>query len=309
MGPLARTAALVGLLVVAGCGSATGGGDTAEPPQPGYDLQITYWPEGKDGESRTASLTCDPSGGTHADPAKACAALDAHPEALHPVPMDSACTEIYGGDQVAEDPGVWPRRRECSGDSQPVERLRDRPLGRARARSRASRLALQDQHGAHPEEHEAGDPGRRERDLVEAEEPEVVDEGAHGELAGDEEADGREGPDPRCGERDGEDHDRAHDAVEPKPGRLPEAGGDTAETLAGDEHDRADDQCRAKRAEGGRLEHADALPERAADSDLNRPGHSGHERKEDGDAARGHGGEHNGADCATEAEERLFQQL
>ena len=102
MGPLARTAALVGLLVVAGCGSATGGGDTAEPPQPGYDLQITYWPEGKGGESRTASLTCDPSGGTHADPAKACAALDAHPEALHPVPMDSACTEIYGGDQVAQ---------------------------------------------------------------------------------------------------------------------------------------------------------------------------------------------------------------
>ena len=108
MGPLARTAALVGLLVVAGCGSATGGGDTAEPPQPGYDLQITYWPEGKDGESRTASLTCDPNGGTHPDPAKACPALDAHPEALHPVPLDSACTEIYGGDQVAEVQGSGP---------------------------------------------------------------------------------------------------------------------------------------------------------------------------------------------------------
>ena len=109
MGPLARIVALVGLLVVAGCGSATGGGDAAEPPpQPGYDLQITYWPEGKDGESRTASLTCDPSGGTHPDPAKACAALDTHPEALHPVPMDSACTEIYGGDQVAEVQGTGP---------------------------------------------------------------------------------------------------------------------------------------------------------------------------------------------------------
>jgi len=71
MGPLARIVALVGLLVVAGCGSATGGGDAAEPPpQPGYDLQITYWPKGKDGESRTASLTCDPDGGTHPDPAK-----------------------------------------------------------------------------------------------------------------------------------------------------------------------------------------------------------------------------------------------
>jgi len=109
MGPLARVAALVGLLVVAGCGSATGGGDAAEPPaQPGYDFQVTYWPEGKDGQSRTASLTCAPNGGTHPAPAKACAALDAHPGALHPVPMDSACTEIYGGDQVAEVQGTGP---------------------------------------------------------------------------------------------------------------------------------------------------------------------------------------------------------
>ena len=87
MGPLARAGLLLCLLVAAGCGSGTGGGDAAEPPsQPRYDLQITYWPEGKDGESRTATLTCDPNGGTHPDPAKACAALDAHPEALHPVP-------------------------------------------------------------------------------------------------------------------------------------------------------------------------------------------------------------------------------
>ena len=102
VGPLARAALLAGLLVLAGCGSATGGGDAAEPPQkPRYDLKITLWPKGKDGPSRTATLTCDPNGGTHPDPAAACAALDAHPEALHPVPGDVACTEIYGGDQVA----------------------------------------------------------------------------------------------------------------------------------------------------------------------------------------------------------------
>jgi Subtilisin inhibitor-like len=102
VGPLGRGALLLGLLVAAGCGSATGGGDAAEPPpKPRFDLQITYWPEGKGGESRTAALTCDPNGGTHPDAAAACAALDAHPEALHPVPGDMACTEIYGGDQVA----------------------------------------------------------------------------------------------------------------------------------------------------------------------------------------------------------------
>jgi hypothetical protein len=97
------------VLAAAGCGSGTGGGDAAEPPpQPAYDLQITLWPEGKDGVSMTASLTCDPSGGTHPDAAKACAALEAHPEALHPVPGDVACTEIYGGPQVAEVQGTGP---------------------------------------------------------------------------------------------------------------------------------------------------------------------------------------------------------
>lgn len=109
MGPLARVGLLAGLMVLAGCGSGTGGGDAAEPPpQPAYDLQITVWPEGKDGESASASLTCDADGGTHPDPATACAALDAHPEALHPVPGDVACTEIYGGDQVAEIEGSGP---------------------------------------------------------------------------------------------------------------------------------------------------------------------------------------------------------
>jgi len=102
VGSLARAGLVLGLLVLAGCGSGTGGGDAAEPPaQPRYALTITYWPEGKDGPSSTATLACHPNGGTHPDPARACAALEAHPEALHPVPMDTACTEIYGGDQVA----------------------------------------------------------------------------------------------------------------------------------------------------------------------------------------------------------------
>ena len=106
MGPLARAALAFVLLAAAGCGSG-GGGSQAEPPaQPRYDLTITFWPQGRDGPSRTATLTCDPDGGTHPDPAKACAALLAHPEALHPVPLDMACTEIYGGDQVATVEGA-----------------------------------------------------------------------------------------------------------------------------------------------------------------------------------------------------------
>jgi hypothetical protein len=109
VGSLTRAGLLLGLLVVAGCGSTTGGGDAAEPPpQPRYDLRITLWQTGKSGASREATLTCDPNGGTHPDPAAACAALDAHPEALHPVPGDVACTQIYGGDEVAEVKGTGP---------------------------------------------------------------------------------------------------------------------------------------------------------------------------------------------------------
>jgi Subtilisin inhibitor-like len=99
MGPLARAGLVLVVLAVAGCGS--GSTTIGTIGQPRYDLTITYWPHGKSGPSSTATLTCDPNGGTHPDPAKACAALAAHPEALHPVPLDMACTQIYGGDQVA----------------------------------------------------------------------------------------------------------------------------------------------------------------------------------------------------------------
>jgi hypothetical protein len=90
---------------VVGCGSGSGGDTGSAPAQPRWDLTITYWPQGRHGPSTTASLTCDPNGGTHPVPDKACAALDAHSEALHPVPLDMACTEIYGGDQVARVTG------------------------------------------------------------------------------------------------------------------------------------------------------------------------------------------------------------
>jgi Subtilisin inhibitor-like len=100
VGSLAGAGALLGVIAATACGGAAVDIDTV-PAEPRYDLTITYWPQGKDGPSSTATLSCDPTGGTHPDPSSACAALDAHPEALHPVPADTACTEIYGGDQVA----------------------------------------------------------------------------------------------------------------------------------------------------------------------------------------------------------------
>jgi len=104
VGALARGAAALALLAIAGCGS--GEASQTRPAQPRYDVTVSFWPQGRDGPGRTATLTCDPDGGTHPDPAKACAALRAHPEALHPVPPDMACTQIYGGDQVARLQGA-----------------------------------------------------------------------------------------------------------------------------------------------------------------------------------------------------------
>ena len=105
MGSLARAGFLLAVVLAAGCGGSssvgTAGEDLQGKTEARYDLTVTYWPEGKDGPSSTATLTCSPDGGTHPDPAEACAALDAHPEALHPVATDMACTQIYGGDQVA----------------------------------------------------------------------------------------------------------------------------------------------------------------------------------------------------------------
>jgi len=69
-------------------------------------VTVTFWPEGPDGESQEATLTCEPATGTHPDPEAACAALAADPTALEPVPADSACTMIYGGPEQATVVGV-----------------------------------------------------------------------------------------------------------------------------------------------------------------------------------------------------------
>ena len=107
-------AALVALLAV-GCGSdsddddgsAGGGGDSTEArPGPATEVTVTFWPEGPDGESVEATLTCEPAAGTHPDPEAACAALAADPAALEPVAADMACTMIFGGPEQATVVGV-----------------------------------------------------------------------------------------------------------------------------------------------------------------------------------------------------------
>ncbi len=95
---------------MAACGSEAGeedgAGAGAAEPAPITELTISFWPEGRDGESFEATLTCDPAGGAHPGPEAACMALAADPEALEPVPTDAVCTLIFGGPEQATVVGI-----------------------------------------------------------------------------------------------------------------------------------------------------------------------------------------------------------
>jgi hypothetical protein len=90
-----------------GGGTSGGTGNTSGDPQPGpADLTIVVG-DGS-GHTTTWHLTCEPAGGDHPTPAKACAALAEHGRtALPPVPTDRMCTEIFGGPQTARITGTW----------------------------------------------------------------------------------------------------------------------------------------------------------------------------------------------------------
>jgi hypothetical protein len=66
-------------------------------------LTITYFEDGSTRNERTRwTLRCDPVGGTHPRPAATCRELARLGwSAFRPVPGDMACTELYGGPQVA----------------------------------------------------------------------------------------------------------------------------------------------------------------------------------------------------------------
>jgi Subtilisin inhibitor-like len=63
------------------------------------ELTITVQPEGAGGPTRTWTLRCDPTGGSHPRAAAACAQVSA--AALRALPPGTICTQIYGGPQTA----------------------------------------------------------------------------------------------------------------------------------------------------------------------------------------------------------------
>jgi hypothetical protein len=98
-----RTAAVAALALglaalVAGCGWDDGGRDASETV-----LTIVFRDDSEQPDTeQTWSLMCDPPGGSHPDPAKACETLArVGAAAFAPPPDDRACAEIYGGAQRA----------------------------------------------------------------------------------------------------------------------------------------------------------------------------------------------------------------
>ncbi len=114
-----RQIALLGALgiLVATSSCAAGGPVTPTSPtsptssvspnaSPADELTITV--HSGSGDTSQWRLTCDPPGGTHPDPARACRVLESVGDsALPAVPKDLMCTQIYGGPETATITGTW----------------------------------------------------------------------------------------------------------------------------------------------------------------------------------------------------------
>ena len=107
MGLLRAAAAVPFVVALAACGTAEERpADEPDEVVAATVLDVAVWPEGRDGERREATLTCDPVGGTHPRAEAACAAVAKSPDALDDVPDDVLCTQQYGGPQYAEVRGT-----------------------------------------------------------------------------------------------------------------------------------------------------------------------------------------------------------
>ena len=69
-------------------------------------LEISISRAGMDGPTKVWTLRC-PAGGTLPQPERACSRLDRLDDPFGPVPKGVACTEVYGGPQVADVQGTF----------------------------------------------------------------------------------------------------------------------------------------------------------------------------------------------------------
>ena len=111
-------AVVAGVLALAGCGSSQDAVGTApmdSMPGPSGSAPLTTEPRTElllelvteqQGPAEQFTLTCDPAGGSHPDPAQACADLAREKQPFAPL-TGGSCTEIYGGPATAVVSGIY----------------------------------------------------------------------------------------------------------------------------------------------------------------------------------------------------------
>ena len=81
---------------------------TSVPSRTAGAAQLSVLLDDGTGVRSTWTLSCEPPGGNHPDPAKACGVLGANGDkAFRPTPANTACSQIYGGPQKALVRGTW----------------------------------------------------------------------------------------------------------------------------------------------------------------------------------------------------------
>jgi hypothetical protein len=91
-------------LAVAGCGGTSN--SSSDSASPTADLQISMSVKGSEQPSKLWTLRCPP-GGTLPDAATACEKLGGIDDPFAPVPKGTACTQIYGGPELADVTGTY----------------------------------------------------------------------------------------------------------------------------------------------------------------------------------------------------------
>jgi Subtilisin inhibitor-like len=95
-------------LAAAGCMSRTDSDKATTGPT--ADLQIEISIRGSQAPTKVWTLHCPP-GGTLPDAATACRKLAAVKDPFAPVPKGTACTQIYGGPEIANVSGTFDGER------------------------------------------------------------------------------------------------------------------------------------------------------------------------------------------------------
>jgi hypothetical protein len=90
-------------VAVTGCGGQSGPGDSTAG-ETSLDISISVGD--REAPTKVWTLRC-PTGGTLPDAASACSQLDGLDDPFGALPKDAACTEIYGGPEIADVQGTF----------------------------------------------------------------------------------------------------------------------------------------------------------------------------------------------------------